>query len=100
MYVGEAKFWKGQGKVEEHLNQTFGYAPSHICQAIFLYYVDEKNVDLIRERGTVAIQRYSTNFRHWEDDIAVLQHPKFNHEIQLTVLYAHFPTPSTPLRQI
>ncbi|MDQ2882156.1 MAG: hypothetical protein M3Y48_13290 [Actinomycetota bacterium] len=90
-YVGEAKFWDGQGEVDENLKQVLRYTPSHVRHAILLYYVHEKNIDLIRERGTAAIQRYSTNFRHWKDDIAVLQHSEFNHEIQLAILYAHFP---------
>lgn len=96
-YVGEAKFWAGQGKVEKHLNQTLGYAPSHIRHAMFLYYVRGEDIDLTRERCKTAIRRCSNIFRRWEDDgaVAVLKHPDFDHEVRLAVLYAHFPKQNT-----
>jgi hypothetical protein len=92
-YVGEVKFWDGQGKVREHLNQLFRYAPSGIRQVMLLYYVRAKNIDLIRRTGTASIQKCSTLFRHWEDGgaVAILKHPELNHDVQIAVLYAHFP---------
>lgn len=93
-YIGEAKIWKGPGEVEKNLRQILRYAPSHIRQAMLLYYVHEKDIDQIRKKGTTAIKSCSTIFHHWKDGddaVAVLQHPDLNHEIHLAILYAHFP---------
>lgn len=93
-YVGEAKFWSGRSKVQEHLKQVLRYAPSHIQQVMLLYYVRAKNIDSIRKEGTSAIEDCSGVFRRWEEDgaVAVLLHPEFGHEVQLAVVYAHFPS--------
>jgi hypothetical protein len=61
-YVGEAKIWKGQASVEEHLRQVLRYVPSDMHQAMLLYYVHEKDVNQIRKMGTTAIQSCSTIF--------------------------------------
>lgn len=92
-YVGEAKFWSGQSKVEEHLNQILRYAPYHVRQVMLLYYVRDNKIDLICKKGTSTIQGCSGIFRRWIDEgvVAILRHPKFDHEVQLAVVYAHFP---------
>jgi hypothetical protein len=92
-YVGEAKIWTGRGKVEEHLNQILRYAPSHIRQVMLLYYVHARRIDTIRKESTAAIQECFDIFRQWIDEgtVAILQHPKLDHEVKLAVVYAHFP---------
>ncbi|GHH61511.1 hypothetical protein [Lentzea cavernae] len=92
-YVGEAKYWEGPKAVESHLRQVLGYAPTHIREVMFLYYVRAKNIDAIQSKATIAISECAELFIEWTTTGkgARMKHPSFEHDIQVSILYAHFP---------
>ncbi|MGI5506481.1 hypothetical protein [Lentzea sp. CA-135723] len=92
-YVGESKFWDGSGAVDEHIRQLLGYAPSHIREVLFLYYVKNLEFDSVRRKAEAALSELDELFVAWVEPgkRATMKHPRFGHHVEVAILFAHFP---------
>src|SRR5262249_44268106 len=98
-YIGEAKIWRGQAATCGDLEQVIGYATARTENLMLLYYVRQNNLALIRQRAREAI-RLSAGVSACKEDcdgdlIATVQHPRFETNIAVSVLFVHLPTAAT-----
>lgn len=92
-YVGESKIWSGPGDVDKHIRQLLGYSPSHIREVLFLYYVKALDFDTVRNKAEAAMAELEELFVSWVERgaRAIMKHPAFGHNIEVAILFAHFP---------
>jgi len=100
VFIGECKFWGGESKLRETLDQLLGYATWHDDQLGMLIFNRNKNFSAVLKQIPDIIKRHSSFLKeetHLETQFHfIVKHPDDpERELKLAVLAFDIPTSST-----
>lgn len=95
-YIGEAKIWRGQSRVEKDLRQLLGNAPTHIREVLLLFYVRARGIEAVKRDANRAIAKCNGLFGRWQEVglSAIIRHPNSDYDVLVKFLFFHFPPPT------
>lgn len=97
LFVAECKFWKGQKKLTEALDQLLGYLTHRDSKTALIFFVDQKEMTSIVTTIKTEITKHSNFSRHIKDTYEHSINYEFtlpddsNKKIQIEVMLFHFP---------
>lgn len=98
LFVAECKFWKGQKKLTEALDQLLGYLTHRDSKTALIFFVNQKEITSIVTTIKTEITKHSNFSRHLKDTYEHSINYEFtlpgdsNKNIQIEVMLFHFPT--------
>lgn len=97
LFVAECKFWKGQKKLFEGIDQLLGYLTHRDSKTALMIFVDQKEFISVKQTLKIEITKHSNYIRHISDTY----HSSFRYEfylpsdskkmIQIEMMLFHFP---------
>lgn len=93
IFIAELKFWRGQSKLSETLNQLFGYLTWRENEACIIYFIDQKNPSSIINEfdNVIKTQEYFKGISIGEYGRRIVSFEKDCGSINVTFLFFHFP---------
>lgn len=97
LFVAECKFWKGQKKLMEALDQLLGYLTHRDSKTALIFFVDQKEMSNIVTTIKTEITKHSNFSRHLKNTYEHSINYEFtlpddrNKKIQIEVMLFHFP---------
>ncbi len=98
IFVAECKFWKGQKKLIEGLDQLLGYLTHRDSKTALIFFVDQKEMTNIVSTIKSEISKHKNHSRHIKDTYEHSISYEFtlpddsSKKIQIEVMLFHFPT--------
>lgn len=98
LFVAECKFWKGQKKLIEAIDQLLGYLTHRDSKTALIFFVDQKEMTNVVSTIKTEITKHSNFSRHIKDTYEHSINYEFtlpddnNKKIQVEVMLFHFPT--------
>lgn len=98
LFVAECKFWKGQKKLMEALDQLLGYLTHQDSKTALIFFVDQKEMSSIVTTIKTEITKHPNFNKHIKDTYEHSINYEFslpddsNKKIQIEVMLFHFPT--------
>lgn len=98
LFVAECKFWKGQKKLMEAIDQLLGYLTHRDSKTALIFFVDQKEMTSIVTTIKTEITKHPNFIKHLIDTYEHSINYEFslpddsNKKIQIEVMLFHFPT--------
>lgn len=98
LFVAECKFWKGQKKLIEALDQLLGYLTHRDSKTALIFFVDQKEMSTIVTTIKSEITKHQNFSKHLKDTYEHSINYEFTlpddsyKKIQIEVILFHFPT--------
>lgn len=97
LFVAECKFWKGQKKLTEGIDQLLGYLTHRDTKTALIFFVDQKEMTAVVSTIKTEIIRHENYSRHIKDTYEHSINYEFtlpddgDKKIQVEVMLFHFP---------
>lgn len=97
LFVAECKFWRGQKKLIEAIDQLLGYLTHRDSKTALIFFVDQKEMTSIVDTIKTEITKHPNFRRHEKDTYEHSINYEFNlpddsnKKIQMEVMLFHFP---------
>jgi hypothetical protein len=98
LFVAECKFWKGQKKLLEAIDQLLGYLTHRDSKTALIFFVDQKEMSNVVNTIKTEISKHPNFSKHINDTYEHSINYEFNlpadsnKKIQVEVILFHFPT--------
>ncbi|KRB53735.1 hypothetical protein [Flavobacterium sp. Root186] len=97
LFVAECKFWKGQKKLTEGIDQLLGYLTHRDTKTALIFFVDQKEMTAVVSKIKTEIIKHENYSRHIKDTYEHSINYEFtlpddgDKKIQVEVMLFHFP---------
>lgn len=97
LFVAECKFWKGQKKLHEAIDQLLGYLTHRDSKTALMMFVDQKDFTSVIETTKTEIIKHPNFYKYLRDSYSSSISYQFSlpsddkSKIQIEVMFFHFP---------